>query len=249
LAEPQQGDNILHACGYPTGKKPPKSVSINVVFKRCTVIIPEYTEADFKFSLSIMEKRNSELHSGGSPFLEYPTSSWLPKFFKVCKILTKSQGKSLIELLGEQDAKGAENVIEAELNNRQSEVKRLIQEYKQKFDALELEDKIEKIKESKNKFARHDLIERHKCPSCGASAFVEGEVVKRLEAKVEEDGIVESIVCLPTKFTCYCCDLTLMNHTDVYAAGFGDQFTVEQWHDPIDYYNIDPSDYYEHEQY
>jgi transcription elongation factor Elf1 len=249
LADPQQGDNILHACGYPSGKKTPKSVPIGIVLKRCTVIIPEYTEADFKFCLSIMEKRNSELHSGESPFLEYPTSIWLPKFLKVCKIFTEFQGKSLIDLLGEEDAKAAESNIEAELNNRQSEVKKLIQEHKKKFEDLELEDRLEKLKESKKEFVFHGLKEKHKCPSCGASAVVEGEAVRYLEAKVEEDGIVEPIICLPTKFTCYCCGLSLSNHIDVYAAGFGDQFTVDQWNDPKDYYEIefDPSDYYDDE--
>lgn len=251
LADPQQGDNIMHACGYPQGKKPPRSVPINLVFQRCTVIIPEYTEADFKFCLSLMEKRNSELHSGESPFIEYPTSIWLPKFLKVCKIFTEFQNKSLIDLLGEEDAKAAESNIEAELNNRKKEVNKLIQEHKKKFDALEIDDRLEKLKESKKTFGMHGLKERHKCPSCGASAVVEGEAVKYLEAKVEEDGIVEPIICLPTKFKCYCCGLTLSNHIDVYAAGFGDQFTVDQWNDPKDYYQIefDPSDYYDDERY
>lgn len=219
------------------------------MLKRCTVIIPEYTEADFKFCLSLMEKRNSELHSGESPFSEYPTSIWLPKLLKVCKILTEFQGKSLTNLLGEKDAKAAESTIEAELNSRQSEVKKLIQEHKRKFEDLELEVRLEKSKESKKKFLFPGLNIRYKCPSCGASAVVEGEAVRYLEAKVEEDGIVEPIICLPTKFTCYCCGLSLSNHIDVYAAGFGDQFTVDQWNDPKDYYEIefDPSNYYDDE--
>ena len=149
------------------------------------------------------------------------------------------------------DAKAAESSIEAELNNRQSEVKKLIQEHKKKFEDLELEDRLEKLKRSKKKIFFPGQYKRHKCPSCGASAVVEGEVVRYLEAKAEEDGIVERIIYLPTKFRCYCCGLALSNHIDVYAAGFGDQFTVEQWYDPKDYYEIefDPSDYYDDERY
>jgi len=245
LADSQKNENILHACGYPSGKKPLRSIPINVVFQRCTVIIPEYTEADSKFCLSFMEKRNSELHSGESPFIEDPISTWLPKFFKICKLLTEFQDKSLTCLLGEKDAKVAEIIIEAELNNRKGEVKKLIQEHKKQFEALEIEVRLEKLKKSENKFVYSELTKKHKCPSCGASAFIEGEAVQYLESKVEEDGIVEPIICLPIKFTCFCCGLTLSNYTDVYAAGFGDQFTVEQWNDPKDYYEIefDPSEY------
>jgi len=250
LADPQQGDNILHACGYPSGKKEPRSVPISLVYQRCTVIIPEYTEADFKFCMSLMEKRNSELHSGELSFSDYPTSLWLPNFLKVCKILTEFQGKTLKDLFGEEDAKASENTIEAELKNRKSEVKKLIQEHKKQFEELELEDRLEKLKESKKKFV-FGLKERHKCPSCGASAVVEGEVVRYLEPRAEEDGIVEPIICMPTKFICYCCGLTLNNHNDVYAAGFGDQFIVDQWNDPKDYYQIefDPADYYDDDRY
>lgn len=248
LADPQQGDNILHACGYPSGKNPPKSVSVRTVFQRCTVVIPEFTEADFKFCMMLMEKRNAELHSGDSPFSEYPNKLWLPQFLKVCKILTEFQGKTLTDLLGEKEAKAAESLIDAMLNKRQSEVKKLIQQHKKEFDDLEIKERLEKLKESeeKTRFVFGGK-QKHKCPSCGATAIIEGEAVRYLEPRAEEDGIVETVIYLPTKFECNCCGLTLSNHSDIYAAGLGDQYTVEGWSDPKDYYQIefDPSDYYD----
>ncbi|MDY6951984.1 MAG: hypothetical protein SWE60_10755 [Thermodesulfobacteriota bacterium] len=248
LADPQQGDNILHACGYPSGKHPPKSVSARTVFQRCTVVIPAFTDTDFRFCMMLMEKRNAELHSGDSPFSEYPARLWLPQFLKVCKSLTTFQEKTLTDLLGEKEAKAAESLIDAMLNKRQSEVKNLIKQHKKEFEDHELKDRLEKLKLSEIKTGLvFGSKQQHKCPSCGAKGIVEGEAIRHLEPRAEEDGIVETAIYLPTKFECNCCGLTLSNHSDIYAAGFGDQYTVEEWCDPKEYYQIefDPSDYYD----
>lgn len=252
LADPQQGDNILHACGYPTGKKPPKSISIGAVFNRCTVIIPDFTEADFKYCMSILEKRNAELHSGELPLSSYRSSLWLPQFFKVCKILCESQGKTLIDLFGKKEAKTAKDMILVTLDKSQSEVRKLIKKHKDDFEKLDLKDRLEQLKKSEEK-TRYvsGNKKKQKCPSCGANAIIDGEIVKYLEPVAAEDEIIESRVCLPTKFKCICCGLAFNNHSEMYVSGFGEQYTIEEFHDPKDYYQIefDPSDYDDYDDY
>lgn len=252
LADPKCSNNILHACGYPTGKKPPKSISISTVFERCTVIIPDFTMEDRNYCMSILEKRNAELHSGESPFSNYQSSLWLPQFFKVCEILCKSQEKTLIDLFGKKEAKTAKDMIATTLNRSQDEVKKAIKKHKNDFEKLELKDRLERSKESeeKNRFV-FGSKKKEQCPSCGAHAIIDGEVVKYLEPLAAEDMIVESIVYLPTKFKCNCCGLSFNNHSEMYAAGFGEQYTIEECHDPKDYYQIefDPSDYYDYDDY
>lgn len=63
------------------------------------------------------------------------------------------------------------------------------------------------------------------------------------EPKVGEDGIEKEIQVLPTAFDCEVCNLQLKGHAELYHAGLGDEFTVVETDDPLDYYGIDPTDY------
>jgi hypothetical protein len=246
LADPQQGENILYACGFP-GRKPPKSVPIKTVFHRLTVIVPEFTESDFKFATSLMEVRNAELHSGELAFDNYPSKLWFPEFLRICNILVKYNGKILEELLGEKDAKAALDTISALESKKVKDVNNLIALKKKEFDVLDVEVRLEKVKESKvlvsqNKWGNKKV---RKCPACGTEGLLSGEVVKYLRPQVDEDFIREKAVIIPTKFNCFSCSLKLDTHEQVYIADMGDQFTLEGFRDPQDYYGID----FESEEY
>src|SRR5258708_31250076 len=93
LADPQ-GDNILYAFGYGTVKNP-KSIPSKTLFLRCQAVVTEFTDEDVKFCMSMVERRNAELHSGSSAFDDLPTSFWMARYFRVCKILLSFQSRDL----------------------------------------------------------------------------------------------------------------------------------------------------------
>ena len=112
LADPQQGENILHAFGYGAAKNP-KSVSAKTVFLRCKEIVPNFTEQDVKICMGMIERRNEELHAGAPAFEDLPTQLWLADYFRLCQLLLSSQDLTLVDLFGQEETSAAEEMIQA----------------------------------------------------------------------------------------------------------------------------------------
>lgn len=247
LAGQEDDKNFLHAWGFHKKKGKPWSIPITTVFNRCEIIITKFTEAELKFCKILTEKRNAELHSGESPFGGNLKPHFLPEFYMVCKILTESQEKTLSDLLGKKEAKIADNLIEAANQKHTRQVKDLIKKHKKEFDALKLEEKLKKQKESKEIAQQlSGSMKEEVCPSCGASAVIKGKIVKHLEPRVGDDKIIKPTIYLPTKFKCKCCGFALNGFSEIHAAESGDQYIIEKEIDPIEYY-YQPEDFYEPE--
>jgi hypothetical protein len=248
LADPQNGENILYAFGYPS-KNHPKSIPFKTVFHRLTVIVESITESDFKFSTSLMQARNAELHSGELAFQAYPINAWYPQFLKLIKKLTDHLGKNLDDLLGEEDAKAAVQVIDGFDEKAISRSKELIAKSKSEFEKLPLEQRLAREKRAAKEYIKdYDWKSKTiKCPSCGAKAVVVGEVLKYLSPTVGEEEIEERAVVRPKSLICRCCELSMEGYDLVYHAGFGEHYTETNFVNPKDYYGIefDPSEYFE----
>jgi hypothetical protein len=248
LADPQQGENLLYAFGFPSGN-PPKSIPAKTLFHRLTVVIPLFKEDDFKFCTSLMELRNAELHSAELAFENYPVSKWLPNLFRICKILTEFCNLKLEDILGEEEATSANEIIAASQAKLQQEVNNLINNAKNVFLKQALEIRLQKATEAKKEILKHLdwKSSRRECPACGAHGAIQGAVVKFLEPKATTDSIEERAIIMPISFVCVCCGLNLPSHQHLFNAGMGDQYTESNLVDPKDYYGIefDRSDYCE----
>lgn len=248
LADPQQGENILHACGYPSASVP-RSVPAKTVFHRLTVVAPGFTDVDFKFCTALMEMRNAELHSGQLPFDKYPAKNWFPHLCRVVKLLVEFCGKTIGDLFGEAEANAAEEMIKAFEAKLHDEVHAAIRKSAESFGALDVGERLQRIEALKKLLVEHSdwKSKRVKCPACDADGVLHGEVLKALEAKATEEGIEERAVIMPTKFTCFACGLALPSAQHLLVAGMAEHYTVATVADPKDYYGIefDPSEYYE----
>jgi hypothetical protein len=247
LADPQQGENLLYACGFPSTAAP-KSVPAKTVFHRLTVVLPGFSETDFKFCTALMEMRNAELHSGELPFDKYPATKWFPQLCRICKVLTGFCEKTLADLIGNEEAKAAEEAISALETKLHAEVNRLIKDAKTAFDELSVETRLENIKKAKDELVRHmDWKARKvKCPACEVQGILQGKILKMLNPRATGDGIEERAVIMPVKFSCLACGLDLPTHQHLFIAGMAEHYTETSLADPKDYYGIefDPSEYY-----
>lgn len=248
LADPQQGENILYACGFPSSSTP-KSIPAKTVFHRLTVVLPGFTDDDFKFCTALMEMRNAELHSGHLPFDKYPAKNWFPQLCRIVRMLTEFCGRPLKDLLGDADAAAAEEMIKGLEKKLYEEVNLLTKKARESFAALTVEDRLKRISAA-NGHVVEDIdwkSRRATCPSCEANGVLHGEVLKSLEAKATEDGIEERSVIMPTRFKCLACGLHLPTAQHLLIVGMAEHYTVATVSDPKDYYGIefDPSDYYE----
>lgn len=241
LADPREGENILYAFGFGDTKSP-RSIQMSTVVKRCRVMVPEFTEEEGKFVTALADRRNAELHSGKPAFEDFPTRMWLARFYRVIAILLTFQAKDLVTFLGTEEARAANEMIEATSVELRAEVFAEIADRKQEFEREPAQTPVAL-------FALPDGLERKSevCPACGNDAFIFGEVISAGEPRADDEEIVRALTVLPTRFVCRHCHLTIEGHARLHAAGLGGQFTTEERHDPAEYYGIefDIADYME----
>ena len=110
------GDDVSHllnAMGIqPKAKKYiPKSVATSDVINRLELIIPEFTSELAGFCRRHTSLRNAELHSAQLAFDGVKHSTWLPIFYKTCKVLLINLGRNLPDLFPHDECDTAEKLI------------------------------------------------------------------------------------------------------------------------------------------
>ncbi len=133
IADPREGSNIMHAFGYGSTDELPKTIGAKTIFLRIKVIVPEFTPQNEKFCLSFINMRNEELHTGTPIFDDYPTNTWLTKFYTTIKILLNFQGKQLSDFLGNNEAKVADQMISEYKEELVSKVNVEIKKFRDEF--------------------------------------------------------------------------------------------------------------------
>ena len=116
------------------------------------------------------------------PLSALKTSEWMPEFFRVVKILLDFNSETMESFVGTINLDTTNKMLEAVTVNRKSEVNALIKKFKDIFENLEVESRLEKVRTGKELLAR-DWYRRQrgqevKCPSCGGSALVSGELIR-----------------------------------------------------------------------
>jgi hypothetical protein len=246
LADPQNGENLLYACGVGQLRRP-RSVPAATVFRRCVKIVDDFTEADLNGTLGLIELRNEELHSGGTPFEGLRTGAWLADYYRLCELLLRHLGRELADLFGTKQAAAAEQLIAGAAEELEAEVRELVAEYRRKFEALGEAEQVERRRAGVERtheaadqgWAPHLMGAVAQCPACTTEAWITGEFVRTGEPVAEEDAIVQEIVKIPTRLQCFACDLDIVGHGRLHAIGLGGLFASQLHEDPASYFQIE----------
>lgn len=240
VADPQEPQYLLYAFGFRTDRAP-RSIPAKAVFARCEAIVPDFTDAERTFAMTLIERRNAELHSGEPAFYEHPSSEWLAEYYRVCEILLAYQRRGLGHLIGGDEAKTARKLIRAANSNVRSRVLSELAKCRIAFETL-LPDEQRRVAEEgrvRTIVALERALGRSaRCPACKSVGAHVGQRVRASEPIAYEDQILIKTVVLPTRFRCYACGLHLTNHGQLHFAGLGDQFTVDEYIDPADFYGL-----------
>jgi hypothetical protein len=252
VADPTEPQYLLYAFGYRTDRAP-RSIPAKAVFARCEAMIPSFTDVERRFAMGLIERRNAELHSGEPAFHDDPSSQWLAEYYRVCEILLGFQGRALGHLIGGDAAKTARSLIKAADSDVRGKVLSEIARRRAAFDELDPDDQAEKQRDARLRaqgtVLGRTLAQRIRCPACTSFAASWGQRVRSSEPIAEEDTVVIRTVVLPTRFLCYACELRLNTHPQLHFAGIGDQFTVNEYTEPSDFYGLyepEPEDYGEY---
>jgi hypothetical protein len=240
LADTSESDGRFHLL-YSLGFEPkisayiPKSISITEAFARCEQIVPSFTKEMATFCRGFVNKRNEELHSGGTPFVSLHNNTWLPKFYQAASTFLAFHERPLTDFVGAEEANAANVMMTAIADEASKSVQKKINAFAEVWKTRKEEDR-KTLSASTSWLA--DSSDGHVtvCPSCGSRALITGEEIKQQPPALEEDEIVVRTAMLPTALECKACGLFIHGHNELHAAGLGGQFTKTATFDPFSFY-------------
>lgn len=238
LAEPDKpGSNLISALGFePIEKKfAPKSIPVADVFRRLTLMLPDFLAEHEGFGIQHTGLRNAELHSGELAFDGLAAATWQPRFYTTCAILLASMGYALADFVGAEEAAVAEQVMAAAADESAKAVKGDVDAHAQVWAAKSEEERVTLVAQAEV-WATRQSGHRAKCPSCGSPALVFGRPAAAAVRKLEDDLIIERQEYLPSHFECIACGLKIASLSRLVVVGLADRYTNKQEYDAAEYY-------------
>ena len=228
-------NNLLYSLGrQPTVPKfIPKSIDISEVFNRLEQLMRDFTPELEDFCKGHMSKRNEELHSGGTPFVDIKNTSWLPTYYQVYAVLLGSMGDSLDRFLGSAEAATAKAMIAAARDESAKSIIQLVKARKVVWDYNSNETKAVLVLQSSTWATRQDG-HRVSCPSCDCDAILSGSAIAPPRKTITENEITETQEYLPSKFECVACGLKISGLSHLSASGLGDTYNATFTYDVND---------------
>lgn len=240
LADAKDWNNTLFAIGKKglTGKLSPKSVDSTDVISRLESLVPGFNREIANFCTLHIQRRNGELHSGALPFDGLSTSTWLPQFYTACNVLLATQGKSLIDVFGDDEAKTAATLIEAVKDEAAKSVKGTINAHKTIWEEKSSQER-EKLTKQAEATAIRAYGHRVTCPSCNSVGLLHGSPAGAESSSYKDGVIATRQPMLPSAFDCKACGLKIVGYSKLNACGLGGTFTSTSYTDPVDYFEDD----------
>jgi hypothetical protein len=243
LADPKEPDNLQYAFGI-NPKKPPKSIVAKALFARCSVFIPDFTDKMAGHCLVVLDRRNSELHSGAAAFHGLNNSQWLPETYEAIEVLLRHLGRDFEDFLGDEHARLAQETLADRRDTIKREVQEKLAAARKAFEKLTDEQKTPLEKKAMASWMKTNSLNRlDKCPACGLEAGIGGEIVGRSPARIDEGVIVREARVLPNVLRCPYCSVILKGFQELNEAGRGSVYILIEEEDPIEFFGIDPEEY------
>jgi hypothetical protein len=245
LAEPdKKHENLLRVLGVGSGTSAPRSIPSSQVFLFCQDLFANlFSAEDYKAATALLNRRNAELHSAEAAFDIYPSAQWLPGFYHCCSSLVAALGESLENLLGNEQAVVASEVLQQLQEGVLGQVKATIAAHKKVFAGKTSAER-DTAAATARLLVAVQVTERHhkvSCPACNSDATVEGIPFGPEKVSHEEGDIVVRQSVSPRMFSCSACGLSLTGYAQLGAADLGGIYTRRTTYSPEDYYGlIDP---------
>ena len=236
LAEARNLQNLLYALEideFPS-QSSPKSITNTELLNRVKIFCKDFNN-HAGFCRQLLEKRNTELHSGELAFANFSASEWLPKFYAASETLLQSMDKELEDLFLEPDR--VRKLIKELKSSDASKVKNNIKKHRlvwNEKDELEREELTNRARI----WANRDKGHRVKCPSCKSVALVRGIPSGKGETTIDGDLILHKQPILPSSFKCIACELQIAGPSNLSTCGLGNSFTGSYTYTAAEYFGL-----------
>jgi len=237
IADPQHYQSLFAACGKPISPDV-KTIIAKTLFLRLSHIERKFDIKCQEFCNQLSLRRNSELHSGESPFSGIKAEQWEQEFWGVIELVLQAQGQDLGSWLGEENAKAPSEIVKKARDAKRLAVLQRIKKAGESFvdNHKNRKERESLIKDSsalryldfREKFSLFgDMHSRETCPACRAEGFIigvewESEVVRD---DLDDDYETVEITYGVEEFYCPVCELSLFGVNEIIAAEITDTFT------------------------
>ena len=241
IADGKDWSNTYYALGYEPNipKFSPKSSDTSELLKRAENIFPEFTREMLSFSITHINRRNNELHSGALPFDDLGSAIWLPKFYECAEVLLEKLDESLEFLFGPEEAKAAKTHVQALKDEAAKAVKGTINACKTLWSEKGADEK-QKLGEQAKLLASRHIGHRVLCPACNNMALVQGSPIGAPTQDIDGDMVIEKQPMLPSSFECTACGLKISGYSKLMACELGDTYTSKSTYDATEYFGVEP---------
>ena len=238
VADPTHYQSLFAACGR-TLSPDVKTITAKTLFERLGHISKEFDTRLQKFCGQLALRRNSEIHSGESPFSGMQPDAWEKHFWYAIQVMLLLQNKVLDEWLGTESSTVPKQLLIDAENAVKMAVQTRIENAKEDFEARHKSQnkRNELVENSKNiRCWEHDdkfniCPEGHKlneCPACNAMGILGGilwdeEISDKFDP---EDPFVEYVekTFSTEEFVCITCDLHLAGKREMSVISLPEEF-------------------------
>ena len=237
VADPTHYQSLFSACGHPISPDV-KTITAKTLFERLSHISKKFDKRIQHFCEQQALRRNSEIHSGESPFSGMAPDAWEAKFWHAAHIILELQEKELEQWLDADESQAPKQLL---LDTQtaismmvQTKIEHALDDFKSKHKNNEKRKKL--IEESKNeKPWRHherfsyfvDNYQLHKCPACGAAGVLGGtkydEEISEEQDPYEPFTEYVDVTYITDEFVCLVCDLHLQGTQEINASSLPDE--------------------------
>jgi len=244
VADPQDVDSLFAACGHPFSTTR-RSILAKTVFDRIRHINPNFLQGDKDFCMDLANRRNAELHSGELPFVGMREGAWVPKYWRVCRIILQSQKKTLTDWIGDTEAKKAEAAIQTVKLSEvvEGKFRTAAETFEKLYPSVEAKKRIRATTRFHNTtwqplFGRSvaDAFQGCTCPVCNCEGAVSGErwneEVSTIEHPDEPWMELVEITYVTSGFRCTACQLKLDGRDELDLAEIEKEFVLTEQREP-----------------
>lgn len=239
VADPTHFQSLFAACGHELSPDV-KTITAMTLFERLSHISRDFDKRIQGFCRQMALRRNSEIHSGESPFSAIAADTWEAKFWHAAHTILQMQDKELEQWLGAEEAAAPRATLEAARNAIDMMVSTRIAHAQEDFEAKyknpkKREEAVEASKsirpwEHYKKF--NYLLDEHisqECPACGSLGVLAGSKFEEYESEEQDpdDPFVEyiDIEYSSEEFICLVCGLHLQGTQEIRSTPIPAEFT------------------------
>jgi hypothetical protein len=231
VADTRTSDTLLAVCaGVSTNKM--HTIAASEVFLRCQRTIGGFDKTAFEFCISLANDRNAHLHSGELPFARPRADLWISQCWSVVEILVVAQGRTLAELVGEDEADSLGRIIADHKQLLSERIKRRIAICRSRFESLPPDVAAARKARSgpRDRVSGDEYTDAMECPVCACAGELSGTIVDREDvgAADEDEPWMRSINCTVEvwQFACRGCGLEVNGAAELDVAGIASECEV-----------------------